>query len=72
MEIEKNKEEYKKRDKKSQEDVDFWQDKCTKLEKQNREFKSENQRLIMDLEQSKQLQLTTAKVILHKFVKLGR
>lgn len=61
-EMQKNKEEYTAKLKKAQDDVDYLQDKCANLELENREFKSENQRLIIEIKQEKKQQLSKAKV----------
>lgn len=61
--MQKNKEDFTTKLKKSQEDVDYLQDKCANLELQNRELKSENQKLIIELKLAKEEQLSKAKVI---------
>jgi len=55
-------EEHKKREKKSKEAIDFWQDKSTNIEKQNRELKAENERLVIKLREKSAIVSSTTKV----------
>lgn len=59
--LEKNKAESRQNESRLQERIKHWQDKYAISENQNRELKSENERLVFELSQSKAAAVTTAK-----------